>query len=192
MTIQQVLALDIAGTPVEWLSPEEAVTLYARNKVAWELGETEKVFRGGYSRFGIQSEIAIRPIIAIAGSEVMARMLRPELPLGERDNSLLFRRDRNTCAYCAVVFARHHLTRDHIHPQSRGGKSSWQNCAAACRECNGRKGDKLLSECGMELVYLPYVPSRAEHFILSGRNILADQHEYLAANLPRHSRVRLQ
>ena len=38
MTIQQVLALDIAGTPVEWLSPEEAVTLYARNKVAWELG----------------------------------------------------------------------------------------------------------------------------------------------------------
>lgn len=192
MTIQQVLALDIAGTPFEWLTPEDAVTLYARGKVAWELGDAEKVFRGGYSRLGVQSEIVIRPIIAIAGSEMMARMLRHELPLGDRDNSLLFRRDRNTCAYCGLVFPRHVLTRDHIHPQSRGGKDTWLNCATACRLCNAKKSDKLLSECGMELVYLPYVPSRAEHFILSGRNILADQHEYLAASLPKHSRVRLQ
>ncbi|WP_425953245.1 HNH endonuclease [Ralstonia pseudosolanacearum] len=190
MTIQRVLALDIAGNPYEWLPPEDAVTLYAKGKVAWELGDTEMVFRGGVSNGGVQSMIVIRPIIAIAGSEPMARKLRQELPLGERDNELLFLRDQHVCGYCAKVFPRHLLTRDHILARSRGGEDTWMNCVTACRDCNQKKGAKLVHEF-RPLVYLPYVPNRAEHFILSGRNVLADQHEYLAAQLPKHSRLRL-
>jgi hypothetical protein len=41
----------------------------------------------------------------------------------------------------------------------------------------------------MPLLYLPYSPCRYEHFILSGRNILVDQMDYLAAMLPPHSRM---
>jgi hypothetical protein len=38
-------------------------------------------------------------------------------------------------------------------------------------------------------VYLPYVPNRAERLHLSGRTILAGQHEDLATQLPPHSRL---
>jgi hypothetical protein len=41
----------------------------------------------------------------------------------------------------------------------------------------------------MPLLYVPYVPSRHEHFILRNRRILADQMEYLLAGVPRTSRL---
>ena len=44
-------------------------------------------------------------------------------------------------------------------------------------------------EAGMPLVYLPYVPSRFENFLLEGRNIRADVHEWLAKRLPKGSRL---
>ena len=40
----------------------------------------------------------------------------------------------------------------------------------------------------MPLVYLPYVPSRYEDFLLRGRNVRADVHEWLSARLPKGSR----
>jgi hypothetical protein len=185
--IVHILALDIAGNPFDWISPEDAVLYYAAGKVAWELGERQQVFRGGYSRAGVQSRITVKPIIAIAGSEIMARMLRTELPLGNQ-NHLLFKRDRYTCAYCGNRFAHKDLSRDHVLAQRRGGKDTWMNCVTSCRDCNQEKADKLVDSF-RPLLYVPYVPCRAEHYLLSGRNILADQHDYLAARLPRHSRL---
>lgn len=182
-----ILALDIAGNPFDWIAAQDAVLYYATGKVAWELGRKDIVFRGGYSRTGIQSKIRVKPIIAIAGSEIMARMLHVELPLGNQ-NHLLFKRDRYTCAYCGGCFAHKDLSRDHIQPQSRGGRDTWMNCVTACRKCNQDKGD-LLAQYFRPLLYVPYVPCRAEHYLLSGRNVLADQHEYLAAQLPKHSRL---
>jgi hypothetical protein len=41
-------------------------------------------------------------------------------------------------------------------------------------------------------IWLPYTPCRNEAFLLSNRRVLADQHEYLAARLPKHSRLRMQ
>lgn len=183
----QVLALDIAGNPFQWLHVQEAVTYYAAGKVAWDLGDHEIVYRGGFSRQGVQSRIAVKPIIAVAGSEVMAGKLRQALPLGH-NNDLLFRRDRHTCAYCGHQFPSRDLSRDHIVAQSRGGKDSWMNCVTACKSCNHAKGNKLV-ENFRPLLYVPYVPCRAEHYLLSGRHVLADQHDYLSAQLPRHSRL---
>ncbi len=183
-----ILALDIAGNPFDWIAPQEAVLYYACGKVAWELGEREQIFRGGYSRLGIQSRIAVKPIIAIAGSEIMARMLHGELPLGHQ-NHLLFKRDRYTCGYCGECMTHKDLSRDHILAQSRGGRDTWMNCVTACKVCNQEKGDRPI-ESFRPLLYVPYVPCRAEHYLLSGRNVLADQHEYLSARLPRHSRMR--
>jgi len=184
---EHILALDIAGNPFDWIAPQEAVLYYATGKVAWELGERELVFRGGFSRLGVQSRIIVKPIIAVAGSEMMARMLRKELPLGHQ-NHLLFKRDRHTCAYCGIQLPHKDLSRDHILPVSRGGKDSWMNCVTACLQCNHEKGDKPVDDF-RPLLYVPYAPCRAEHYLLSGRNVLADQHDYLAARLPRHSRL---
>ncbi len=183
----QILALDIAGNPFDWIFAKDAVHYYASGKVAWDLGDRDFVFRGGYSKTGAQSIIKVKPIIAIAGSEIMARKLRVELPLGDQ-NDLLFRRDRYTCAYCGEQFAHHKLSRDHILARTHGGRDTWMNCVTSCRACNQKKGHKLVHDF-RPLIYLPYAPCRNEHFLLSGRNVLADQHEYLASNLPRHSRL---
>jgi len=183
----QILVLDIAGNPFHWMLPQEAVRYYATGKVAWDLGDRDFIFRGGQSRAGVQSIIAVKPIMAIAGSEIMARKLRVELPLGD-NNDLLFRRDRYVCAYCGERFPKQALSRDHVLAKAHGGQDSWMNCVTACRTCNQKKGHKFVHDF-KPLIYLPYAPCRNEHFLLSGRNVLADQHDYLAASLPRHSRL---
>jgi len=104
-------------------------------------------------------------------------------------NPKLFVRDRYVCAYCGHTFHADDLTREHIHPSSRGGMDSWMNCITACRSCNGRKGSRTPEEARMILHYLPYVPSLHEDMILRGRRILADQMEFLLASVPRSSRL---
>lgn len=183
-----ILGLDIAGQPFRWLTPEEAVSYNATGKVAWSIGDPVVIFHGGYNRAGVQSVVESAPIIAIARSDVMASKAHAYPPLAER-NDLLFRRDRHLCAYCGGINGRENLTRDHILPKSRGGRDLWTNVVAACRGCNHRKGARTPEEANMPLYYLPYAPCRYEHFILSGRNILADQMDYLAKMLPKHSRV---
>ena len=76
-------------------------------------------------------------------------------------------------------------------PTSRGGKDTWTNVVSACRSCNQLKAAKTPEEAGMPLLYVPYLPSRWEDMILQSRteHILADQMEFLRANLPRGSRL---
>ena len=181
-----ILALSMSGVPFDWISHEDAINYYAAGKVAWELGEREFVFRGGVNKSGAQSIVTVKPIIAIAGSEIMAKKLRAVLPLGD-NNDLLFRRDRHTCAYCGEQFPRHMLSRDHVVPTSKGGKDTWMNVVTACRHHNAEKGNRLVHEY-KSLLYVPYAPCRFEHFILSGRKILADQMDYLRHKLPAYSR----
>ena len=104
-------------------------------------------------------------------------------------NKTLFARDRHTCAFCGNHFFEKNLSRDHIHPVSRGGRDVWTNVVTACIPCNLRKGDKYLSQAGMELLYVPYEPNHYENLILLNRNILQDQMDYLLNGVPKHSRV---
>ncbi len=54
-----------------------------------------------------------------------------------------------------------------------------------------RKGNRTPEEARMPLLYLPYVPSRWEDFILANRRILADQMAYLLAKVPAGSRLHI-
>lgn len=54
----------------------------------------------------------------------------------------LFLRDLYRCQYCGETFDNHELTIDHVMPQSKGGKTTWENCVAACSRCNSNKADK--------------------------------------------------
>jgi hypothetical protein len=182
--MQQILMLDNGGRPCQWATLEEAFSWKRREAIAWGLGEDLEFYGGISQKTGERSILRMPPIIAVKNQTFVGKV-----PF---NNATLFARDNYTCCYCALRFPRGMLTREHIHPQSRGGATNWLNCASACKICNGRKGDKLLSECGMELVYLPYVPNAAEGLILSGRNIIADQMEVLKACLPNGSRVLAQ
>jgi len=181
-----VLQLDVSGRPQAWITAREAAVLYASDGVAWTLGDTFQVLRGGIQRCsGKQSRIEVHPIIAVRGS-VPSRAWRQAPALS---NPKLFARDRDVCAYCGGHFHFDELTREHIVPVSRGGLDSWMNCITACRSCNGRKGSRLPEEARMALLFLPYVPSLHEDMILRGRRIVADQMEFLLACVPRSSRL---
>jgi len=182
---QRVLGLDIAGNPFKWLSIEEAVHYYASDKVVWELGDDLQTFRGGHQRDGRRSTITAKSIIAVRGETQKTKQLST---INTHGNYLLFRRDHHMCAYCGGEFDSSILTRDHVHPKSRGGSNAWENSVTACKSCNMKKADKTPEEANMLLLYLPYRPCRWETFILQNRNVIADQMEYLKAKLPKHSR----
>lgn len=186
---QQILKLDQQGQPNSWISQELAITYHAKGLVAWQLGDTSHtLFRGGENRVtGQMSQLTTAPIIAIKGESVAAGKRLSRVPT--LTNRELFARDRWTCAYCGKIFSELKLTRDHIIPVSRGGKDVWTNVVTACEHDNHKKDDKLLHEVGMELLYVPYAPNRAEHLILKGRKILPVQAEYLAQFIPEASRA---
>lgn len=183
-----VLQLDLNGVPQDWISLEEAATHYATDSVAWFDGEGPlATMRGGFNvASGRQSLLEVYPIIALRGA---SRVNLFDVERGLTKAKLL-RRDRFTCAYCAQVFVERDLTMDHIQPASRGGRDTWMNLVSACRLCNSiKKRDMTPEEAGMPLVYLPYVPNRFEDFLLEGRRIRADVHEWLVARLPKGSRL---
>lgn len=182
-----ILMLDAAGTPQDWIAPKIAACYVAKDLVAWSLGGTCTVLRGGTNAVtGRMSTLELPPIIAVRGAVHASRSFRA-LPC-ERDS--LFRRDRMLCAYCGVQYRDSDLTADHVMPESRGGAWSWLNLVTACRACNGRKDNMTPEEAKMPLLYVPYAPNRHETFILSGRGILADQMEFLVAGVSVNSRLR--
>jgi CRISPR/Cas system Type II protein with McrA/HNH and RuvC-like nuclease domain len=181
----RILGLDIAGNPFKWLTMEEAVHYYASDKVVWDIGEELQTFRGGVNKHGERSEIVTKSIIAIKG-ETKRRFDRETI--NTHGNYLLFRRDHHVCAFCGDEFEGKDLTRDHVHPRSRGGSNAWENSVTACKTCNERKSNRTPEEANMLLLYLPYKPCRWEHFILQNRNVIADQMDYLKSKLPKHSR----
>ena len=56
-----------------------------------------------------------------------------------------WKRKRSTglCYYCRRNFPPKELTRDHIVPIARGGKSVKSNVVACCKECNTKKKQML-------------------------------------------------
>lgn len=183
MQYPQILALDVTGQPHSWMHWQDAVTLKVKGSIAWEYGKSDFLVRGGVNRAsGQQSTVDISSIVALKGRF----KAREKVTL---TNANLFQRDLHTCGYCGRKYREDHLTRDHIQPRSRHGKDVWMNVITACKTCNNIKDDMTPEEADMPLLFVPYVPSPIEGLILRGRNILADQMEFLQAMLPEHSRL---
>lgn len=179
-----VLQLNEHGVPQQWATWQDVVCYKAKDLVVWEMGNHDWTKYGGQNRMtGETSSISFSSIVAVRGVHTPIRKT-PTLT-----NQNLFGRDLHICAYCGGEFGDSQLTNDHIVPRSRGGEHSWMNCVTACKRCNNHKDDKLLSECNLELLYVPYVPSREEALILRNRSILADQMDFLRGMLPKHSRL---
>lgn len=71
----------------------------------------------------------------------------------------VFKRDNYECVYCGCG---RELTLDHVIPQSKGGKDTWDNLVTACRSCNAEKADLTLEEYGKEIPQ----PKRPHHLML--------------------------
>lgn len=66
-------------------------------------------------------------------------------------------RDKFTCQYCEQPVGLQSVTMDHVIPQSRGGKTVWDNIVASCYDCNQKKGNRLIKP-----VKEPYKPTYYE------------------------------
>jgi len=88
----------------------------------------------------------------------------------------VYRRDNYQCVYCGDD-NRKTLTLDHVVPQSKGGKNSWNNLVTACKKCNNEKSDLTLEEYGKEIPQprrphylmlmkqLPYIPREWRNYL---------------------------
>jgi len=181
----QILQLDVRGMPQEWITTEDAAAYYATDSVAWTVGSVIHTLHGGTNAVtGLQSRIDVHAIVATTGaSRVNLFDAVPSL-----SNPKLFRRDRMTCAYCGGQFDDRQLTREHIVPTAQGGVDDWLNVVAACKACNGRKACRTPEEARMPLLFAPYAPSVFEGFLLAGRNIRGDVHDWLASRVGSQSR----
>ena len=168
-----VLVLNQNFEPLNVCNVRRALVLLDRDKA--ELIENGR----GY----IHSATALYEIPSVIRLAYLIRRPRPQGRLTRRD---IFLRDQYTCQYCGIQTK--DLTLDHVMPRHRGGAHTWENVVAACLACNVRKGGRTPAQASMPLLAVPYRPSWVEHLILSNRNILADQMEFLKHHLPKNRR----
>lgn len=71
----------------------------------------------------------------------------------------VYQRDGFSCQYCGGRFAFRELTRDHVVPRAHGGRTTWENTVAACKECNQLKADRTCDEAGMWPKHAPKRPA---------------------------------
>ncbi len=187
---QQVLRTDVTGMPIEWIGYQAAVRMIVLGQVSYALGRVLYRLHGGISALtGQRTVIPVNAIVATHGSHPDAHRFydRYTPPLSNR---ALFRRDENICLYCGNQFRHSDLSRDHVNPLSQGGADTWTNVVTACKRCNNHKGSRTPEGAGMQLLAIPFAPTHAEYVYLQGRQILADQMEFLLAHFPRHSVLR--
>jgi len=88
---------------------------------------------------------------------VLARNVQPKRK-NTYSKRMVLERDKYVCQYCTKHLTSSTATIDHVLPKARGGKSSFENCVAACEPCNKGKADKPLSHTRMKLTRQPKKP----------------------------------
>jgi len=183
---QQILRTDASGMPLEWIDFRQAARLHFLGMIAYVCGEPLFVLHGGINAVSRRRSIVeISSIIATHGNHRMRDSYTPPL-----SNRTLFQRDNHLCLYCGNRFRHRVLSRDHVTPISQGGQNQWTNVVTACTRCNNRKAGRTPEQAGMELLAIPFSPTHAEYIYLQGRNVMADQMEFLRAHFPRCSPLR--
>jgi 5-methylcytosine-specific restriction endonuclease McrA len=192
---QQVLRTDVSGMPLEWVGYQDAVRLYHLEQVAYSCGSLLYRIRGGINaKTGRRSVIEVNSIISTHGRN-HALIKHRDCYVPPLNNPALFKRDSRLCLYCGETFRVRDLSRDHVTPIIQGGADTWNNVVTACRRCNNHKAGRTPEQAGMQLLAVPFVPTHAEYIYLQGRQVLADQMEFLLAHFPRtsplHARLKL-
>lgn len=154
---QHVILCDSHYQPLREICVEHAVYLLVSGKAApaVDISAQAPVARLGLAASAVANWGARFPHLIVDGAFLVPAVLRLHRPVAYRlahrrpSRALVLRRDRNRCQYCGVNGA---TTIDHVMPQSRGGKDTWENLVAACARCNHGKADRTPEEAGMRLM----------------------------------------
>lgn len=131
---------------VDW---QRAMCLLFKDKVKVLKYSAKTVKTGGGVTVKIPSVIKLIKFIRT--------VYRNRVPFSKK-NVLI--RDGFRCAYCLQDGS--HLTIDHIVPRSRGGDTVFENCVAACKACNHKKGNQTPREAKMFPRVKAYQPTISE------------------------------
>lgn len=148
------VVLNSTYEPISIVSAKRALILYFEEKAVIVEEHPEKKIHSVNGAFPIPITIALKRFIKDR------RVFRSAAILTQRN---LFIRDGYTCQYCgrprSKLNEKEFLTRDHVVPECKGGKSTWTNLITCCNTCNNKKGDRDLSNTGLKILKTPTAPT---------------------------------
>jgi 5-methylcytosine-specific restriction endonuclease McrA len=159
-----VLTLNTGMIPIDICNVRDAVTLQILKKAEAVKVDQDQLIRSQFLTLPLPRVIMLFNYHKIPRKRVVHSRLN------------IIYRDDMRCQYCGDRFSIEHLTVDHVIPLSRWREvarnlnikpNSWENQVCACRYCNTRKGNQLISECGMKLIRKPVEPKYMPYLIIS-------------------------
>jgi 5-methylcytosine-specific restriction endonuclease McrA len=141
----QCLVLNKSWVPIETITWQEAFT---------------KIFNGRAYAVEYYEEMIKTPTDEFLKPAVIVCTEFNKIPVRAPIYSkrMVYVRDNYTCQYCRKKLTSGTATIDHVHPRSKGGRSTFKNTVCACEKCNSKKADKTLKESGMRLLKKPEIP----------------------------------
>ena len=160
--MSDTLVLNADGMPVSWMPLstcpwEESIRYLVLDKADVLLWHDNWIVRSARWSTPVPSVIMLRDYMKPKHSVRFSR-------------ANIYLRDNGICAYCESPVERNKATLDHIHPVSKGGKSTWENCVTACGPCNSNKSDSVK---GWKPKFKPYKP---DYFELVNKRKKQDLH----------------
>jgi len=152
--MQRVILLNSDYSYLNTIGWKTAMRLLSKGKVE-TLKATDRVLKSIEGKWEIVMPAVLRLI------KLVRTVYRTKVPYSKRN---VIHRDLFRCQYCGIKDKK--MTIDHVLPQSRGGKSTFENCVAACKPCNNSKGDRTPSEAKMKLRKQPSQPTIMEFLTL--------------------------
>jgi 5-methylcytosine-specific restriction endonuclease McrA len=164
----RTLVLNAAYEPIHLVSWEKAMCLVFTAK-AEVVAEYEHAIRSVSHIFKMPSVVRLKKYVRTFRRTMNARCTRKNVLM----------RDRYACQYCGISCSAATITIDHVFPRSRGGKTNWDNVAAACHPCNRRKANRTPEEAGMRLAKKPRRPTWVDLLDGSHKDLLENWMPFL-------------
>ncbi len=156
--MKRALLLNASYEPLNFISDERAMRLLmkGRAEIYTNMEGQRSVWAGAYF-------VTTRTKFEVPATLKLVERVNRKWKAPRFRKKVLFNRDGWKCQYCSAKLLWNTATIEHVHPQSRGGQTTWMNCVAACKPCNRKKANMTPEEAGMRLLKVPKEPS-ALHF----------------------------
>jgi 5-methylcytosine-specific restriction endonuclease McrA len=159
------VVLNSTYEPIDIVTAQRAMILILQGKAIVVEEHPHLLVRSPKVTFKLPIMVALK--MFVRGRKIY----KTPAPLSQRN---LFLRDNYTCQYCNRAkkdFNNYEfLTRDHIIPECRGGKSSWTNLVTACSTCNNKKAYHDLIDTTLVLQKTPTIPTLFELWMKRNQN----------------------
>lgn len=170
-----VLVLDVQYRPLVVESWQRAITSVFAGKTEVVEYSKDRTIKGVTQEYPMPS--VVRVLRSFKRDKLRIKFSRLNV----------YARDNFTCQYCGVRFMSEDLTFDHVVPQSKGGKTCWENIVSSCVACNRAKADRMLEQTGMRLLHKPKKPSYLPMVTvkMDSRNVPEEWKSYWSVDLTR-------